>query len=68
MMSAGYFRRQANICLRLARISACHELTLRLKSMADDLKVQAEEIERRTDTRLAPVSYERASVDGEGKS
>jgi len=41
MPSAAYFRRQADICLRLSVIATDNELATRLLAMAEDYKAKA---------------------------
>jgi hypothetical protein len=52
MPSAAYFRRQADICVRLSVIASDQELVTRLLAMAEDYKTKAGAMEN--DAELIP--------------
>jgi hypothetical protein len=56
MPSAGYFRRQADICLRLSLISSDDEVSSRLIAMAKDYLATGEALERETEEFTDPVA------------
>ncbi len=50
MPSAAYFRRQADICVRLSVIASDQELATRLLAMAEEYKAKAEALETEPDS------------------
>jgi hypothetical protein len=56
MPSAAYFRRQADICLRLSLISSDEEISNRLILMAEEYKARAVAIEAASESAPAEVN------------
>jgi hypothetical protein len=56
MPSSEYFRRQSDLCLRLAMLSTEDEVTRRLLAMAETYKTKAKERDRRPSTGTLKVS------------
>ena len=56
MPSAAYFRRQADICVRLSVIASDQELATRLLAMAEDYKAKAGALETETEPPTADRS------------
>jgi len=56
MPSAAYFRRQADICLRLSLISSDDEVSSRLVAMARDYLASGEAMERETEEFPGPAA------------
>ncbi len=56
MPSAAYFRRQADICLRLSLISSDDEVSSRLIAMARDYLAIGEALERETEGLADPAA------------
>ncbi len=68
MASAAYFRRQADICLRLSLIATDPELATRLLAMAEDYKAKAGAADEESESEPMPpeVMGQQALPDGEG--
>ena len=64
MPSTEYFRRQSDICLRLALIASSEEVATRLVAMAQDYHAQADEIEAES-TKAMPTIMGPSTSDGE---
>ena len=64
MPSSEYFRRQADICLRLSMIASSEEVANRLIAMAQDYTGRADEIEADS-TMAMPMTAPSASPDRE---
>ncbi len=64
MPSAAYFRRQADICLRLSLIASDDGVSNRLITMTREYMATGEALEREKGTDL-PSLAERASPDGD---
>jgi hypothetical protein len=56
MPSAAYFRRQADICLRLSLIASDDEVSSRLVGMARDYLATGEAMERKTQDLAHPAT------------
>jgi len=65
MPSAAYFRRQADICLRLSLIASDDAISTRLVTMAKEYLATSEALERATGPDLA-YRVAGAAPDGEG--
>jgi hypothetical protein len=63
MPSSEYFRRQADICLRLSIIASSEEGATRLIAMAQDYTVRADEIEAESTMALPTMTTPRVSPD-----
>ena len=65
MSSTEYFRRQSDICLRLALIASSEEVATRLVAMAQDYHAQADEIEAESTKAMPTIMGPSTSPDGE---
>jgi hypothetical protein len=65
MPSAAYFRRQADICVRLSVIASDQELVTRLLAMAEEYKTKAGAMEE-NDPELIPPPMTGLDAPGEG--
>jgi hypothetical protein len=69
MPSAAYFRRQADICLRLSLITSDDQVSNRLVTMARDYIANSEAIERASNSTVrnaSPVQEGKSDGLGEG--
>ena len=68
MPSSEYFRRQADICLRLSLISSDDEVSNRLIAMAKDYLATGEALERETEGLADPVAAVALTSNGSGST
>ena len=67
MPSTEYFRRQADICLRLSMIASSEEVANRLIAMAQDYTGRADEIEADSTMAMPTMTAPSASPDSRNK-
>jgi hypothetical protein len=65
MPSAAYFRRQADICLRLSLIASDDTVSNRLITMAREYMATSQTLERENGTDSPSTAHETASPDGD---
>jgi hypothetical protein len=65
MLSSEYFRRQADICLRLSLVASDEVVSTLLIAMAQDYVAQADEIEAESTKAMPTIMGPSTSPDGE---
>jgi hypothetical protein len=69
MLSAEYFRRQAQICRRLSRMATDRDISMKMDALAQQHHAAAEAIERHSAALIPVVAYDASAASvGERRS